>query len=208
MRILIADDHTMFRNGLKYCLEKQGIEVVAEASDGMEAIKLARLHKPDALVLDMNMPGLNGIEVARMISLEKLDVKPMILTMHDDTVTILESFQAGVKGYVLKTLSCTELVEALKDVVRGKLYLSANITNKIVDAYLNHYQDEMQELTGRERQVLQLIAEGNASKQIARILNLTVKTVESHRNRMMRKLDICNVAGLVRYAIRKRMIQA
>jgi len=198
----------MFRNSLKYCLEKQGIEVVAEASDGMEAIKLARLHKPDALVLDMNMPGLNGIEVARMISLEKLDVKPMILTMHDDTVTILESFQAGVKGYVLKTLSCTELVEALKDVVRGKLYLSANITNKIVDAYLNHYQDEMQELTGRERQVLQLIAEGNASKQIARILNLTVKTVESHRNRMMRKLDICNVAGLVRYAIRKRMIQA
>ena len=208
MRILIADDHTMFRNSLKYCLEKQGIEVVAEASDGMEAIKLARLHKPDALVLDMNMPGLNGIEVARMISLEKLDVKPMILTMHDDTVTILESFQAGVKGYVLKTLSCTELVEALKDVVRGKLYLSANITNKIVDAYLNHYQDEMQELTDRERQVLQLIAEGNASKQIARILNLTVKTVESHRNRMMRKLDICNVAGLVRYAIRKRMIQA
>lgn len=208
MRILLADDHTMFRNSLRCCLEKHGIEIVAEASNGTQALELARQHAPDAIVLDMNMPELNGIEVARQMAAEKMNVKPMILTMHDDTVTILESFQAGIKGYVLKTLSCAELVSALEEVVRGKLYLSANITNKIVDAYLNHYQNDIQELTGRERQILQLIAEGNASKQIARILNLTVKTVESHRNRMMRKLDICNVAGLVRYAIRKRLIQA
>lgn len=208
MRILLADDHVLFRNSMKICLEKQGVEVIAEASDGQEALDLAKDCRPDAMVLDLNMPVKSGIEVAREIISEGLEFQPVVLTMYDDSVTVLEAFHAGVKGFLLKTLSCSELVSALHHVVQGKLYLSPAVTQAVVEAVLSNQPERLGTMTSRERQVLQLVAEGNASKQIADILNLTVKTVESHRNRLMRKLEVCNVAGLVRHAIREGIIQA
>lgn len=208
MRIILADDHALFKNSMKICLESQGVEVVAEASNGCEALRLVRECNPDVVLLDLNMPLKGGIEVAREIVSEGLKVNPAILTMYEDPLTILEAFQAGVRGYMLKTLSCTELVNALHQMAQGKLYLSSAITKTVVEAVLKNQPEKLETITGRERQVLQLVAEGNASKQIADILNLTVKTVESHRNRLMRKLEVRNVAGLVRYAIRERIIQA
>ena len=208
MRIILADDHALFKNSMKICLENQGVEVAAEASNGWEALHLVREYNPDVVVLDLNMPLKGGIEVAREIASEGLRTRPVILTMYEDPMTILEAFQAGVRGYMLKTLSSTELVHALHHVAQGKLYLSPAITKTVVEAVLKNQPEKLEAITGRERQVLQLVAEGNASKKIADILNLTVKTVESHRNRLMRKLEVRNVAGLVRYAIRERIIQA
>ncbi len=208
MRIILADDHTLFRHSLRVLLEQEGAEIVAEASNGFEALRLTKKENPDAVVLDMNIPLLNGIEVAREI--EKLggNTKVVMLTMFEDDASVLEAFRAGVKGYVLKTISSSELVKALGEVEQGKYYLSPGIAETVVNAYLRQDEDSPGGLTCRERQVLQLVAEGNPSKEIARILNLEVKTVESHRSRLMRKLDTGNIAGLVRHAVRQGLIRA
>ena len=207
MRIILADDHRMFRQTLRELLDQNGIDIVAEAADGMETLSLIKQESPEIVVLDMNMPLMNGIEVAREINKLELPVKVIILTMSEDDITVLEAFRAGVQGYVLKTQAPTDLVQALHELQNGKHYLSPSITNALVDAYLRQEDDIEELLTSRERQILQLVAEGNATKEIARILSLTVKTVESHRNRLMRKLDTSNVAGLVRHAVRQGVIR-
>ena len=208
MRIILADDHTLFRHSLRVLLEQEGAEIVAEASNGFEALRLTKKENPDAVVLDMNIPLLNGIEVAREIGKLELKAKVVMLTMFEDDASVLEAFRAGVKGYVLKTISSSELVKALAEVEQGKYYLSPGIAETVVNAYLRQDEDSPGGLTCRERQVLQLVAEGNPSKEIARILNLEVKTVESHRSRLMRKLDTGNIAGLVRHAVRQGLIRA
>lgn len=197
----------MFRQSLRVFLEREGIQVVGEAANGYEALRLARKEDPDAVVLDMNMPMLNGVEVAREIGRHGLRAKSVILTMFEDEVSVLEAFRAGVKGYVLKTLSSTDLVQALRELERDRHFLSSGIADTVVEAYLRDEANSGSVLTSRERQILQLVAEGNASKEIARILNLTIKTVESHRNRLMRKLDATNIAGLVRHAVRQGVIR-
>ena len=212
MRIIIADDHTMFRHSLTQLLKREGFDVLAEASDGVETIALALRLKPDAVVLDMNMPNLNGVEVTREIARLGLNIRTIILTMFEDDVSVREALRAGACGYVLKTQAPTDLVQALHELAQGRLYLSPGITNNVVDVCLRRDGDEEEEnpdaLTSRERQILQLVAEGKATKEIARLLNLTVKTVESHRSRLMRKLDTGNIAGLVRHAVRQGIIRA
>lgn len=209
MRIILADDHTMFRRSLAQLLEREGFEIIAEASDGMETVNLASKLDPDAVVLDMNMPHLNGVEVAREITRQGLRAKTVILTMFEDDVSVREALRAGATGYVLKTQAPTDLVQALRELAEGNRYLSPGITNSVVDACLRRNDDEeaADALTSRERQILQLVAEGNATKEIARLLNLTIKTVESHRSRLMRKLDTGNIAGLVRHAVRQGIIR-
>lgn len=207
MRVILADDHTMFRHSLKNLLEDEGINIIGEAADGLETMRLAKQKNPDAVVLDMNMPLLNGIDVAREIQNRRLHCKTVILTMFEDDTSVLEAFRAGVDGYVLKTQAPTDLVQALQQLEQGKLYLSPGIAGTVVDACLRREEDSENSLTSRERQILQLVAEGNATKEIARLLNLTVKTVESHRNRLMRKLDTGNIAGLVRHAVRQGVIR-
>lgn len=208
MRIILADDHTLFRHSLRVLLEQEGADIVAEASNGFEALRLTKKEIPDAVVLDMNIPLLNGIEVAREIGKLGLKTKVVMLTMFEDDASVLEAFRAGVKGYVLKTISSSDLVKALAEVEQGKYYLSPGIAETVVNAYLRQDEASPGSLTCRERQVLQLVAEGNPSKEIARILNLEVKTVESHRSRLMRKLDTGNIAGLVRHAVRQGLIRA
>lgn len=208
MRVILADDHAMFRNSLRMLLESEDIHIVGEASDGYAALKLARQEDPDAVVLDMNMPLMNGIEVTREIVKRKLNAKTVILTMFEDEASILEAFRAGVRGYILKTQAATDLKLALVELQQGKLYLSPAIADTVVDAYLRHEEHaDDAKLTARERQILQLVAEGNATKKIARLLSLTVKTVESHRNRIMKKLNTGNIAGLVRHAVRQGIIR-
>lgn len=209
MRIILADDHTMFRRSLAQLLEREGFEILAEASDGMETVALAAKLDPDAVVCDMNMPHLNGVEVTRELQRQGLRAKTVILTMFEDDVSVREALRAGATGYVLKTQAPTDLVQALRELAEGHRYLSPGITNSVVDACLRRSDDEdtADVLTSRERQILQLVAEGNATKEIARLLNLTIKTVESHRSRLMRKLDTGNIAGLVRHAVRQGIIR-
>lgn len=211
MRIILADDHTMFRHSLSQLLTREGFEVAAEAPDGMKTLDLVLSLQPDVVVLDMNMPSLNGVEVVREIARLGLEVKTVILTMFEDEVTVREALHAGATAYVLKTQAPTDLVQVLHELTRGNRYLSPGITNGVVDACLRRDpqadEDNPDTLTARERQILQLVAEGNATKQIARLLNLTVKTVESHRSRLMKKLETGNIAGLVRHAVRQGIIR-
>lgn len=208
MRIIIADDHAIFRQSLRMFLEQEAdIEIVGEAADGNEALRLTVQERPDAVVLDMNMPLMNGVEVAREIRKRGLPTRVAVLTMFEDEVSVLEAFRAGVRGYVLKTLSSQELVKALMELAQDRHFLSSGIADTVVEAWLREEREKDGLLTSRERQILQLVAEGNASKEIARLLNLTIKTVESHRNRLMRKLDATNIAGLVRHAVRQGVIR-
>jgi len=209
MRVIIADDHMMFRRGLRALLEKEDIEVVGEAADGLQAVSLACNMNPDIAILDISMPHLNGIETTREIHKQRPDIKVIILTMFEDDTSVYEAFRASVKGYVLKTQAPADLIQALKELTVGRQYISPSIAKNVVEDYLRRaeeYPDN--QLTSKERQVLQLVAEGNATKEIARIMNLTTKTVESHRYRLMKKLGSSNVAGMVRHAVRLGLVQA
>ncbi|MBI3545565.1 MAG: response regulator transcription factor [Gammaproteobacteria bacterium] len=207
IRILLADDHAIVRQGLKALLSKEGLEIVAEAADGQQAVKMAREHTPDVAVLDLAMPLLNGLDAAREILKMSTRTKPMLLTMHTEDHYVLEALRAGVRGYVMKNHSREDLVRAITQVARGEVYLSPGISEVVVQAYLNKSEYSSDPLSGRERQVLQLVAEGNTTKKVASLLGLSVKTAESHRTRIMEKLDIHETAGLVRYAIRRGIIQ-
>lgn len=207
IRVLLADDHVIVRQGLKALLDKEGLDVVCEAADGQQALKMAREHKPDVAVLDFAMPLLNGLDAAREILKMSSRTKPMLLTMHTEDHYVLEALRAGVRGYVMKNHSREDLVRAIMQVARGEVYLSPGISEVVVQAYLNKSDDTSDPLSGRERQVLQLVAEGNTTKKVASLLGLSVKTAESHRTRIMEKLDIHETAGLVRYAIRRGIIQ-
>lgn len=207
-RIVLADDHSMFRQGLMALLEREGFLVVGQASNGHEAIQLVRKHKPALAILDFGMPLLNGIDAAREIQKKVPETQALLLTMFEDDAYVLEALRAGIRGYVLKAQAATDLVNAISVVLRGSVYLSPGISEAVVKAYIAKDEPQAEPLTDRERQVLQLIAEGHTTKKTAALLGLSVKTAESHRTRIMQKLDIHETAGLVRYAIRRGLIKA
>ncbi len=207
IKILLADDHEIVRQGLKALLEQKGFQVAAEASNGHEAVKLAAKVRPDVAVLDLTMPLLNGVDATRELAQEALKVPVVLLTMHTEEQYIIDALRAGARGYVLKSEAATDLVAAIEDVVRGASYLSPRVSRAVVQAYLNKNKLPEDPLSGRERQVLQLVAEGKSTKEVAAVLGVSVKTAESHRSRIMDKLDTHGTAGLVRYAIRRGIIE-
>ncbi len=203
IRVLLAEDHVMFRQGLRVLLEQAGMVVIGEASDGQEALRLVHAHQPDVAVLDIAMPHLNGLETARRLRETLPQTKIILLTMHTEEPYVLEALQAGTVGYVLKTQAAVDIVQAIREAMQGAIYLSPRVANAVVKAYLTRSTLPPDPLTSREREILQGIAEGQTTKEIAARLGLSVKTVESHRINLMRKLDIHETATLVRYAIRR-----
>jgi len=209
--VLLADDHGIVRRGLRSLLEEAGVEVVAEAADGLEAVRLCDEHRPDILILDIGMPKLNGIEVAARA--QKLDRAPgvIILSMHADESYILRALAAGARAYLLKDATDEDLLPALRAVASGKPYFSPAVTGVLVEDYMRHLQtrgltDSYYLLTDREKEVLQLLAEGRSNKEVATLLDLGVSTVETHRANLMQKLNLHNTAEIVLYAVRKGII--
>ena len=205
--IVLADDHVLVRQGLKSLLEREHFQVMAEASDGQEAARLIEANQPDIAILDISMPTLNGIEAARGLSRSAPKTKIILLTQHEEEQYIHEALEAGVKGYVLKNQVVSDLIQAIRQVGRGEFYLSPGISRAVMEAYRNKSERPADPLTARERQVLQLIAEGKSTKDTAAVLGISVKTAESHRMRLMQKLNIHETASLVRYAVRRGLIQ-
>jgi two-component system response regulator NreC len=203
IRLLLAEDHVMVRQGLRVLLEQAGMVVIGEASDGPEALRLARTHQPEVAILDIAMPLLNGLETARRLREAVPQTKTIVLTMHTEEPYILEALQVGVVGYVLKSQAAVDIVQAIQIALQGAIYLSPRVTNAVVQAYLAGVTLSSDPLTSREREIVQRIAEGQTTKEIAAHLGLSIKTVESHRINLMRKLDIHEMATLVRYAIRR-----
>jgi len=206
-RILLADDHAIVRQGLKALLEREGFTVIAEAEDGQAAVRAARERCPDVAVLDFSMPLLNGRDAAREILQVCPRAKAILLTMHTEDHYVLEALQIGVKGYVVKSQASGDLVRAINEVQRGMTYLSPGVSQTVVQAFLSKAVMPRDPLTSREREVLQLVAEGKSTKEIAQLLAISFKTAESHRTRIMKKTDIHETAGLVRYAVRRGLIQ-
>ena len=206
-RIVLADDHVLVRQGLRSLLERERFQVMGEASDGQEAVRLVETHQPDIAILDISMPTLNGIDAARGLSRSAPKTKVILLTQHEEEQYIHEALEAGVKGYVLKNQVANDLIQAIRQVCRGEFYLSPGISRAVMEAYRNKSDRPADPLTVRERQVLQLIAEGKSTKDTASVLGISVKTAESHRMRLMQKLNIHETASLVRYAVRRGLIQ-
>jgi len=202
IRILLADDHLVVREALRLLIEGKGFEVVAEAADGREAIQLASQVRPDIAILDLAMPLVNGIEAAREIRSAQPKTATVLLMGTATEAQVLAALDAGVQACVLKSYEAGELIRALREVAHGEVYLSHGLVRTVVDAYLHHGKLPADPLTPRERQVLQLIAEEKTTKEVAQLLCVSVKTVESHRARIMSKLSIRQTSGLVRYAIR------
>lgn len=208
VKIILADDHKIIREGLKALLEKQqGIEVIAEAQDGISTVRLTKKLSPDLVIMDIGMPDMNGIDATRMIISETKNVKVIALSMHSDRRFVLEMLKAGASGYLLKDSAFEELTLAINTVMAGQPYLSPKITDVIIREYIHAPQKNEKSvfttLTAREREVLQLIAEGKSTKQIASSLNVSVKTIETHRQQIMEKLNIHSIAELTKYAIRE-----
>lgn len=212
IRVLLADDHRLMRAGLRALLKSlELVQVVAEAGNGHEAIQLAEQHQPDIVIMDIGMPELNGLEAAARIV--KLSPAPriIILSMHANEEYVRRALQAGAAGYLLKGAEPAELELAIKAVMRGETYLTPAVSKQVVQNYLHPREMKpgaTQELTPRQREVLQLVAEGHSTKDIAQKLNLSTKTVDTHRTELMQRLDIHDIAGLVRYAIRVGLISA
>jgi len=207
IRIVLADDHVLVRQSLRSLLEREQFQVVAEASDGQEVVRLSESLHPDIAVIDISMPILNGIEAVRELGRSCPKTKAILLTQHEEDQYIREALAAGVKGYVLKNQAASDLVHAIQQVSRGQFYLSPGVSRAVVEAYRTKTDSPADPLTGRERQVLQLIAEGKSTKDAASLLGISVKTAESHRMRLMQKLDIHETASLVRYAVRRGLIE-
>lgn len=206
IRVLLADDHIVVRQGIRSLLERAGFEVVGEADDGQEAVRLAEKLSPDIVVLDYAMPLLNGIDTARAIRKVSERTRIILLTMFTQYRFVLESFRAGVRGYVVKSAASDELLRAIRCVFQGRTYLSPDASNVLIENCLAASEVQESTLADRERQVLQLVAEGKSNKEIADVLGISVKTAESHRAHLMEKLQIHDIAGLVRYAIREGLI--
>jgi DNA-binding NarL/FixJ family response regulator len=207
LRVLLADDHTIVRQGLKALLEREGFQVVGEAADGHEAVRLVGTLAPDVAVLDLSMPLLNGLDAAAAIHTATPRTRTILLTMYTEDHQVVKALQVGIRGYVVKTQAAEDVVQAIREVSRGRVYLSPGISQVVVEGYLHKTEVPHDPLTPRERQALQLIAEGKTTKEVAAQLGLTVKTAESYRSRIMQKLDIHETASLVRYAIRRGLIQ-
>ena len=202
-RVLIADDHALVREGIGILISRGGFTVVAEASNGQEALAHASSYQPDIAVLDMSMPIMNGLETAQEMRKLSPRTRSIVLSRYDGVDDVLAAMRAGIKGYVLKSQSVVELLKALNDVSTGGFYLSPGVSGVVVDAVRSQLTIPADDpLTARERQVLKLIAEGYSTRECATILGVGVKTADSHRTRLMRKLDIHGTAGLVRYAVR------
>ncbi|MGC2472832.1 MAG: response regulator transcription factor [Candidatus Sulfotelmatobacter sp.] len=220
LRILIADDHEVARSGIRSLLESHaGWEVCAEAKDGREAVELAASTKPDVVLLDIGMPNLNGLEAARQISAMVPGIGILILTMHDSDNMVREVLRAGARGFLLKSDAGRDLVAAVEAIQRQRTFFTTRVSQMVLNGFLDRDRrgqvGEMEEedsdkgdlLTSREREVIQLLAEGRTSKEVAVMLNLSVKTAETHRTNLMRKLDLHSVADLTRYAVRNRIVQ-
>ena len=208
IRVLLADDHILVREGLRALLAKEAdIQVVAEAGDGREAIRSAREMRPDVAAMDLSMPLLNGLEAARQMAAWDRPPGVILLTVHAEDRYVLEAIRAGVRGYVLKKQASADLVRAIREVSGGGVYLSPGISAAVVEAVRSPQAPTEEPLTAREREVLQLVAEGKTTKEIAVLLGISVKTADAHRTRLMQKLDIHDIAGLTRYAIRQGIIQ-
>jgi two-component system response regulator NreC len=208
IQILLADDHPVVRDGLRAILEREGFKVVAEASNGREAVEWTEKLRPDIALLDLSMPLLNGIDAACEIRRISPGTRTIMLTMHTERQYILEGLRAGTRGFVMKTHSADELVFAVRETARGGTYFSPEVAQAAVEADQNKTDLPSDPLTPRERQVLQLIAESKTTKEIAVLLAISVKTVETYRSRIMEKLGIHEIAGVVRYAIRHGVVQA
>jgi len=213
IRILICDDHTILRDGIRLLLDAQpDMQVIAEAADGREAVEKARTLKPDVVLMDIAMPLLNGIEATRQIRREQPDARILVLTMYENDEYIAQMLEAGVAGYVLKKVAGSELVYAIHAVGHGETFLYPSITRRLVEDYLRRVQagqerETFDGLTDREREILQLIAEGHATKKIATLLNLSVRTVQNHRAHIMEKLGMHNRSELIKYAIEKGIVE-
>ncbi len=210
LRVILADDHTLVRAGLRSLVEQlEEVTVVAEANNGHEVLSLTATHHPDVVLMDITMPGMNGFEAALRLKKDHPQVKIIILSMHASEEYVLQALRAGVSGYLVKDSAPLELGLALQSVARGETYLSPPISRQVVDNYMlrvGQGDQPLAHLTARQREILQLIAEGGSTKEIARKLNVSVKTVETHRAQLMERLDIHDVAGLVRFAVRHGLV--
>src|SRR5262245_14611731 len=207
MRVLLADDHNLVRAGIRVLLEAlPEVEIVPDAADGQDALQALQKHKPDIALIDISMPGLNGLELAARASREVPETRVVILSVHGDASHVAQALRAGAKGYLVKDAAADELPVLVRAVMRGETYLSPSISRHVVDGFLGRSPPAAPEnpdpaalLTPRQRETLQLVAEGKSTKEIAQILDLSVKTVEAHRAQIMERLDIHDLAGLVRY---------
>jgi DNA-binding NarL/FixJ family response regulator len=207
-KIILADDHKIIREGLRSLIEKQlDMEVIAEAQDGLTTVNLVQKLQPDVVIMDIGMPEMNGIDATTKITTEYKNVKVIALSMHSDRRFVMQMLKAGAAGYLLKDSAFEELVSAIHAVIAKQHYLSQKITDVVVQEYLQNLPRNestvFNVLTAREREVLQLIAEGKSTKQIASVLNVSVKTIETHRQQIMEKLDMHSIAQLTKYAIRE-----
>lgn len=207
LRVLLADDHQVVRQGLRALLEREGYEVVGEASNGLEAIRFSQSLHPDVAVLDLAMPLMNGIGAAREILRESPQTRTILLTMYTEAPYVHEALRAGIRGYLAKTQVAEDLLEAIREVSEGRIYLSPMVSEVAVQVFQANGELPPDPLTPREVQVLQLLAEGKTTKGTAALLGISGKTVESHRCRIMEKLNIHDMAALVRHAIRRGLIQ-
>ncbi|HZT37175.1 MAG TPA: response regulator transcription factor [Bryobacteraceae bacterium] len=212
IRVLVADDHTMIRSGLRMLLEREpGFEVVAEASDGRQAIELAESLKPDVAVLDIGMPNLNGIEATRHIVQKLPRTRVVVLSMHADESYVLRALKSGARGYLLKDSAESDILNSIRAVNEGKAYFSPEISKMLAEDYMRQMQqrgveDSYELLTAREREILQMLAEGRSNKEISSALNLSLYTVETHRSNILQKLNLHSLPELILYAVRKGII--
>jgi len=207
-RIIVADDHEVVRSGLRSMLEAHiGWEIVAEADNGKDAIALVIDHKPDVAIIDYSLPLINGIEVTRSIKARQISTEVLLFTMHDSDMLVKEAFKAGARAFLLKSDAKRQLNSAIEALLVHKPFFTGPVSEKIFATYLSTNAGPMVSLTPRERMVVQLIAEGQTNKGMANMLNLSVKTIETHRASAMDKVSVKSAAGLVRYAVRNRMIE-
>ena len=217
IRVILADDHTLVRGGIRALLNTlPDVEVIAEANDGREALSLIEAHQPDIVLMDIAMSGMNGLEATLHAARDFPNVRVIILSMHTNEEYVLQALKAGAAGYLLKDAGTSELELAIKAVARGETYLSPPVSKHVISEYVRRVSSSSEEeetsgpsldkLTLRQREILQLIAEGHTTQDIAHVLNLSVKTVETHRTQLMERLDIHDIAGLVRFAIRSGIV--
>ena len=211
LRVLLVEDHTIVRAGLRALLAgAPDIEVVAEAANGREALDLVAKHLPDVLVTDIGMPGMNGLDLIDHLKREHSEIKILILSMHANEEYIWQALRAGALGYLLKDSVTEDLYQAIRAVARGETYLSSAISKQVIADYVHRAAPDaspLDQITPRQREILKLVSEGNSTKEIAHLLKVSAKTVETHRSQLMERLDIHDVPGLVRYAIRSGLVE-